>query len=107
MKTARGRNLFFSTSIDEEIEKADVIFVCVDTPTKVSQSVRANICIVYTMNPRQGCESLTKCESCGLLLESNLDEPYLHKTLCEFRNAFGSTFIHSFTTSQFNLTYTI
>jgi len=34
VKTARGRNLFFSTSIDAEIAAADVIFVCVDTPTK-------------------------------------------------------------------------
>lgn len=34
VKEARGRNLFFSTAIDKEIEAADVIFVCVDTPTK-------------------------------------------------------------------------
>lgn len=34
VKGARGRNLFFSTSIDPEIEAADIIFVCVDTPTK-------------------------------------------------------------------------
>ena len=34
VKEARGRNLFFSTNIDAEIEAADVIFVCVDTPTK-------------------------------------------------------------------------
>lgn len=30
----RGRNLFFSTDIDTELEKADIIFVCVNTPTK-------------------------------------------------------------------------
>lgn len=34
VKTARGRNLFFSTNIDEEIEKADIIFISVNTPTK-------------------------------------------------------------------------
>jgi hypothetical protein len=34
VREARGRNLFFSTAIDEEIEASDVIFVCVDTPTK-------------------------------------------------------------------------
>ena len=34
VQEARGRNLFFSTEIDAEIEAADVIFVCVDTPTK-------------------------------------------------------------------------
>eukprot|EP00587_Corethron_hystrix_P005552 CAMPEP_0113310992 /NCGR_PEP_ID=MMETSP0010_2-20120614/8413_1 /TAXON_ID=216773 ORGANISM="Corethron hystrix, Strain 308" /NCGR_SAMPLE_ID=MMETSP0010_2 /ASSEMBLY_ACC=CAM_ASM_000155 /LENGTH=458 /DNA_ID=CAMNT_0000166553 /DNA_START=255 /DNA_END=1631 /DNA_ORIENTATION=- /assembly_acc=CAM_ASM_000155 len=33
--TARGRNLFFSTDIDTEIELADIIFISVNTPTKV------------------------------------------------------------------------
>ena len=31
---ARGRNLFFSTNIDEAIEKAEMIFIAVNTPTK-------------------------------------------------------------------------
>eukprot|EP00949_MAST-11_sp_MAST-11-sp1_P004258 g4258.t1 len=35
VKTCRGRNLFFTTDIDEEISKADVIFVAVNTPTKL------------------------------------------------------------------------
>lgn len=30
----RGRNLFFSTEIDESIKEADIIFVSVNTPTK-------------------------------------------------------------------------
>mmetsp|Transcript_7715 Transcript_7715/g.11039 ORF Transcript_7715/g.11039 Transcript_7715/m.11039 type:complete len:477 (-) Transcript_7715:214-1644(-) len=30
----RDRNLFFSTDIDEEIEKADIVFISVNTPTK-------------------------------------------------------------------------
>eukprot|EP00571_Detonula_confervacea_P017804 CAMPEP_0172298348 /NCGR_PEP_ID=MMETSP1058-20130122/1047_1 /TAXON_ID=83371 /ORGANISM="Detonula confervacea, Strain CCMP 353" /LENGTH=454 /DNA_ID=CAMNT_0013007617 /DNA_START=110 /DNA_END=1474 /DNA_ORIENTATION=- len=30
----RGKNLFFSTDIDAEIEKADIIFISVNTPTK-------------------------------------------------------------------------
>jgi len=34
VKTARGRNLFFSTEIDTEIAEADIIFVSVNTPTK-------------------------------------------------------------------------
>ncbi|NOY59866.1 MAG: nucleotide sugar dehydrogenase [Calditrichaeota bacterium] len=34
VKKARGRNLFFSTEIDENIKKADIIFVSVNTPTK-------------------------------------------------------------------------
>ncbi len=31
---ARGRNLFFSTNVNEAIRAADIIFVCVGTPTK-------------------------------------------------------------------------
>jgi UDPglucose 6-dehydrogenase len=34
VKSARGRNLFFSTDLDENINKADIIFVSVNTPTK-------------------------------------------------------------------------
>lgn len=34
VKEARGRNLFFSTDVDEAIEKADMIFISVNTPTK-------------------------------------------------------------------------
>jgi UDPglucose 6-dehydrogenase len=34
VQKARGRNLFFSTQIDEHIRRADIIFVCVNTPTK-------------------------------------------------------------------------
>ena len=31
---ARGRNLFFSNNIDEAIDKAEMIFIAVNTPTK-------------------------------------------------------------------------
>jgi UDPglucose 6-dehydrogenase len=34
VKTARGRNLFFSTEIEKGIREADIIFVSVNTPTK-------------------------------------------------------------------------
>jgi len=34
VKEGRGRNLFFSTDLDTEIEQADVIFISVNTPTK-------------------------------------------------------------------------
>jgi len=34
VKIARGRNLVFSTEIEENIKKADIIFVSVNTPTK-------------------------------------------------------------------------
>jgi UDPglucose 6-dehydrogenase len=34
VRKARGRNLFFSTDIDQAIRQADIIFVSVNTPTK-------------------------------------------------------------------------
>ena len=34
VKEARGRNQFFSTKVDEAIDKADMIFISVNTPTK-------------------------------------------------------------------------
>ncbi|MFV8224405.1 nucleotide sugar dehydrogenase [Christiangramia aquimixticola] len=34
VKEARGRNLFFSTEVDSAIDKADMIFISVNTPTK-------------------------------------------------------------------------
>ena len=34
IKEARGRNLFFSTQVDEAIAAADLIFISVNTPTK-------------------------------------------------------------------------
>jgi UDPglucose 6-dehydrogenase len=46
VKDCRGRNLFFSTDIDAEIEKADIIFISVNTPTKtqgIGAGAAANI----------------------------------------------------------------
>lgn len=34
VQECRGRNLFFSTDLDKEIEEADIIFISVNTPTK-------------------------------------------------------------------------
>ncbi len=34
VKEARGRNLFFSTEVDEAIKAADMVFISVNTPTK-------------------------------------------------------------------------
>lgn len=34
VKQCRGRNLFFTTNVDESIREADIIFVSVNTPTK-------------------------------------------------------------------------
>jgi len=35
VKEARGRNLFFSTDVEGEIKTADIVFISVNTPTKV------------------------------------------------------------------------
>ena len=35
VKASRGKNLFFSTRIDEGIQEADLIFISVNTPTKM------------------------------------------------------------------------
>ena len=34
VQDARGRNLFFSTEIDDNLRDSDVIFISVNTPTK-------------------------------------------------------------------------
>lgn len=53
VKETRGRNLFFSTAIDEEIARADIIFISVNTPTK-TQGIGA------------GCAANIKnCELCA------------------------------------------
>ncbi len=36
LKKTRNKNLFFSTNIEREISLADIIFICVNTPTKKS-----------------------------------------------------------------------
>uniref|UniRef100_A0A915HV01 UDP-glucose/GDP-mannose dehydrogenase N-terminal domain-containing protein n=1 Tax=Romanomermis culicivorax TaxID=13658 RepID=A0A915HV01_ROMCU len=34
VKSCRGKNLFFDTDVDSAIRKAQLIFICVHTPTK-------------------------------------------------------------------------
>ncbi len=36
VRAARGRNLFFSTDVDGAIDRADIIFVSVNTPPRVT-----------------------------------------------------------------------
>ena len=36
VKEARGRNLFFSTDVNKHIDEAEMIFISVNTPTKIS-----------------------------------------------------------------------
>uniref|UniRef100_A0A7E4WBN5 UDPG_MGDP_dh_N domain-containing protein n=1 Tax=Panagrellus redivivus TaxID=6233 RepID=A0A7E4WBN5_PANRE len=35
VKACRGKNLFFSTEVDKSIREADLIFIAVNTPTKM------------------------------------------------------------------------
>jgi UDPglucose 6-dehydrogenase len=42
---ARGRNLFFSTDVDNAINKAEMIFIAVNTPTKTyGKGCRFKVC---------------------------------------------------------------
>jgi len=34
VKSVRNKNLYFSTDINTAIQEADLIFICVNTPTK-------------------------------------------------------------------------
>ena len=34
VESCRGKNLFFSTNIDDAIKEADLVFISVNTPTK-------------------------------------------------------------------------
>jgi UDPglucose 6-dehydrogenase len=53
VKQQRGKNLFFSTDVDGHIREADIIFICVNTPTK-------------TYGVGAGCASdLTYIEACA------------------------------------------
>ena len=36
VSACRGKNLFFSTNIQEAVKQAQLIFICVNTPTKSS-----------------------------------------------------------------------
>lgn len=46
VQESRGRNLFFSTNVKETIQKAQVIFVAVNTPTKVKGF---GVCLIATI----------------------------------------------------------
>ena len=46
VRECRGRNLFFSTDIEQNIREADLIFISVNTPTKnfgVGESIRCSL----------------------------------------------------------------
>ena len=43
VKESRGRNLFFSTDIEAEIKRANMVFISVNTPTKVRAAAAVSI----------------------------------------------------------------
>ena len=45
VQEARGRNLFFSTDVDDAIRAADIIFVSVNTLQRPSEKVRGELLI--------------------------------------------------------------
>jgi len=63
VQNCRGKNLFFSTSIDEEIQKADIIFVSVNTPTK-TQGIGAG-----------RAANIKNCELCARTIAKVAKEP--------------------------------
>lgn len=56
MKTCRNRNLFFSTDVEKAIQEAELIFISVNTPTKVSG------------NGKGRAADLTHVEGCARLI---------------------------------------
>ena len=51
IEKCRGKNLHFSTKIRENIEEADMIFISVNTPTKIKGLVETFFPISFTLIP--------------------------------------------------------
>ena len=49
VESVRGKNLFFTTNIDEEIVAADMIFISVNTPTK-TKGIGKGVTLLYQSN---------------------------------------------------------
>ena len=49
VKKCRGRNLFFSTDVETGILEAELIFICVNTPTKTFGWGKVGIVWAYGM----------------------------------------------------------
>ncbi len=61
VKANRGKNLFFTTEVDKHIREADIIFICVNTPTK-TYGVGAG-----------SASDLTYIEACARRIADNCD----------------------------------
>ena len=53
IKRRRGINLHFSTLVEDNISKADIIFISVNTPTK-EELVQVKLVILNGLRPAQG-----------------------------------------------------
>ena len=58
VRVARGRNLFFTTEMVPVVDEADIIFLCVNTPTKTFGSL-----LLQTVPELMVVFILTKCVS--------------------------------------------
>lgn len=73
VKESRGRNLFFSTDIDAEIKRADMVFISVNTPTKV---------ITLLVSRHTLVASQAGASSRGSRISSHLDAKTYRKQYC-------------------------
>ncbi|EFJ45696.1 hypothetical protein VOLCADRAFT_94131 [Volvox carteri f. nagariensis] len=64
VKAARGRNLFFSTDAKKHLAEADLIFVCVNTPTKL-QGVGAGKAATFGFWEAAARLIAASCHGCG------------------------------------------
>ena len=77
VKACRGKNLFFSTDIESEIQKADIIFISVNTPTK-TKGIGAG-----------RAANIKNCELCARTIAevSNSDKIVVEKSTVPVRTA--------------------
>ncbi|GLI66104.1 hypothetical protein VaNZ11_009710, partial [Volvox africanus] len=64
VKSARGRNLFFSTDAQKHLAEADLIFVCVNTPTKLT-GVGAGKAATFGFWEAAARLIAASCQGCG------------------------------------------
>ncbi|GFR44022.1 hypothetical protein Agub_g5178, partial [Astrephomene gubernaculifera] len=64
VKACRGRNLFFSTDAKKHLSEADLIFVCVNTPTKL-QGVGAGKAATFGFWEAAARLIAASCQGCG------------------------------------------
>ena len=76
VKEARGRNLFFSNDVNKHIEQADMIFISVNTPTKISGKGKGIYLLVYKYQFLFPYFSVFPCDNSGVLSRSTKSSLY-------------------------------